>query len=282
MNLLKFHLSSLLLVPFFFVTPPAYSETPDQENASPTRVDWVLDESYDGNWRQQFDQLRWKIPALVRQTEIDLAVRIGLNFQDGWQYPISIGFVDGSPLGTENVLAYVQMYSDRGSFHQRLNINLRAYAQQGFEFEKVFAHELVHAMVNDAIGGDAALLLPVWFQEGLAVFGANQGEQLVETYGKQFYGFADQQLLNGLEGPHGALDYAEDYLAFQYLWKAHGQNAFHNFIREVIKRKGDILGALPYTCVESWVDFKKNARTFSIEELKRIGPPRRGDSSKPF
>src|SRR5689334_4921298 len=193
-----------------------------------------MDEFYNGSHQESFQKLRYSLPNLVRQTMINMAVRLGLDFQDGWRYPLAIGFEDGSPMGVENVLAYTQLLStDDGRFMQRLNINLEAYDKEQFDLEKVFAHELVHAMVNDEIGGEAAKDLPIWFHEGLAVFGADQGETMVKTYAHQYFGMGPDYIINGLEGPHGALDYAEDYLAFKYLNEKVGSNALHNFVREV-------------------------------------------------
>jgi hypothetical protein len=247
------------------------------------RHQWVLDESYDGPNRASFQKLRYLIPNLMRQTTIDVAVRLGIDFQDGWQYPLTVGFVDGSPPGVESALAYVQLMSNsRGDFAQVLAINLDAYERMGFNFEKVFAHELVHAMVNDGIGGEGAMKLPTWFHEGLAVFGSNQGESVTKTYAHQNFG-TGRSMINGLEGPHGALDYAEDYLAFKYLNERVGSNALHNFVREVVMtRKGDVPGALQYTCNLSWDEFQRRAKEYSDEQVKNFGPPRRGQDSQAY
>jgi hypothetical protein len=82
--------------------------------------------------------------------------------------------------------------------------------------------------------------------------------------------------LNGLEGPHGARDYLEDYLAFQYIHDKHGVSALQNFIRDVIARKGDIKGALDYTLHESWDEFQSNVRAYSEDQLFMVGRNLRG------
>ncbi len=247
------------------------------------RVQWVLDESYAGSHQTSFQKLRYQIPNLMRQTCINIAVRTGMDFQDGWRYPLEVGFVDGSPMGMENVLAYVQLgrMSD-GTFAQQLNINLDAYEREAFNLEKVFAHELVHAMLNDAIGGQAATTLPVWFHEGLAVFGADQGDGMVKAYANRFFGMGENAIINGLEGPHGALDYAEDYLAMKYINEKIGSNAFHNFIKEVIRTNGNIPQSLQYTCFISWPDFQEKLKEYSRQYLKDLGPSRRGGNSNPY
>lgn len=214
-----------LLISFFLTFLYIYISPAHSDDASATpgaRVEWKFDDNYQGSHRSDFDQLRWKIPNLMRQTEVNLAVRTGLNFQDGWQYPITIHVVDGAPPGIESALAWVSISSNGDGFAQSFNVNLEAYVQTQFDFEKVFAHELTHAMVNDEIGGEAAVALPTWFQEGLAVFGADQGDQMVKVYANHYFPSAASVLLNGLDGPHTALDYAEDYLAFKYLWDKKG------------------------------------------------------------
>lgn len=241
-----------------------------------------MDENYQGPHRASFNRLRNEIPVLMRQTLIDLSVRLGLDFRDGWKYPLTIGFVDQAPWGVENVLAYVQLYRTEDHFGQVLNINLASYNKEQFNFEKVLAHELTHAMINDAIGGQAAMVLPRWFHEGLAVYGAEQGDQMLKSYVYQTSGFSSSQLLNGLEIHDSAFDYAEDFLAFKYIYKKRGQASLHNFVQEVLKREGDVPGAIEYICLESWDEFQASVREFSKEEIKDIGPRRRGSYEKPY
>jgi hypothetical protein len=249
-----------LLLPSLLIAEPA-DEKP--------RVPWTMDENYEGIHTDSFNKLRAEVPILMRQTLIDLAVRCGLDFQEGWAMPLVVRFVDGSPRGAENILAFVQTH-DAGEkgWIQTLNVNLAAYDRDNFNFSKVFAHELVHAMLNDSLG-DRSGELPVWFHEGLAVYGANQGEQMVETYVSR-YGLRPDKLINGLEGPHGALDYAEDYLAFKYIHDRHGVNSLHNLVQEIIKRRGDVRGSIEATCFERWPDFQENARKFAEDEVARL------------
>ncbi len=253
--------------------------------ADPQRIPWVLDETYTGRYDKTFQEMRYDIPVILRQTLIDLSGRIGLRYQEGWRYPLVVGFTDDAPMGVENVLAYVQMFlSDEGRIKQDLKINLRAYQTEKFNFEKVLAHELVHAMLNDSLGAEASTKLPLWFHEGLAVYGADQGEQMLKSYVYQTGATDDSIITNGLENHTSALDYAEDYLAFKYIYKKHGISGLHNFIAEVAKRQGDIEAAYEYTCSESWENFQKKFVEFSKEEIKNIGvfKGRPGDMPQPY
>ncbi|MCG3203572.1 MAG: hypothetical protein KCHDKBKB_00242 [Elusimicrobia bacterium] len=235
-----------------------------------SRIAWEFDETYQGPYQNSFNKLRNEVPILMRQTMIDLAVRCGLSFYEGWQIPLVVRFSDQAPFGVESILAYVQMQTNaRGEVRQELVINLKAYETENFNFDKVFAHELVHAMLNDSLGV-ASVQLPVWFHEGLAVYGANQGENLKLATVGQMDNATVSTFINGLEGAHGALDYLEDYLAFKYIHDKHGINSLHNFIREIISRKGDIPGALEYTCLEDWNTFLKEAKTFAEKEVAEM------------
>lgn len=249
---------------------------------SADRHQWTTDETYLGAHTDSYRRLLYDVPILMRQTLIDIAVKTGLNFQDGWANPMTVGFTDTVPWGAESVLAYVQLFRTSTGIEQELRVNLGAYEKEKFDFEKVFAHELTHAMLNDELGGTAATVIPVWFHEGLAVYAADQGEKMLKSYVYSNSGYAAERLLNGLDGPHGALDYAEDYLAFRYIESRYGSNGVHAFVKDVIQRKGDIVSALDYTLHENWDDFQLHVREYGKEQIKAIGPARRGQYEKPY
>lgn len=267
----------VFLISSFFV--PLHAQSVD---ASQERHAWTLNESYTGPYKAAFDKLKWEIPILMRQTVVDISGKLGLWYEEGWRYPLTVKFVDGSPRGVENALAFVGLSVDREGIRQNLNINLEAYERDKFNFEKVLAHELTHAFLNDQLGAEAALLLPVWLQEGLAVYASGQGDQMLKYYASQFLRRPEERILNGLEGPHGPLDYAEDFLAIRYIYETHGNNSLHNFVREVVKRKGDVPGAIEYACLENWASFQENARRFSAKEIQSVSRSLRGSQGGPY
>ena len=254
---------------------------PVRAEESLQRYDWKLDENYAGAHADDFSRLRYEVPNLMRQSQIDIAVATGLDFQEGWSHPLQIRFVDGSPAGVENALAYVELITDGKRQAQRMNINLGAYAGGKFNFDKVFRHELFHAMLNDALGPDAPSL-PRWLHEGMAVYAADQGEQLINAYLTQIEAGDEERFINGLEGPHTAEDYVEDYLAFKYMRERHGANAIQAFSRTLVASKGDVPAAIRAACSEDWAGFQESARTYSIEELKRIKRTLRGTQAAPY
>jgi hypothetical protein len=264
-----------LLFSAFIVAAPVRAED------SPQRLDWKLDDTYTGAHADDFNRLRYEIPILMRQSEIDIAVATGLDFQEGWSHPLLVRFVDGSPPGVEHALAYVELLSDGKHQAQRLNINLDAYAKEKFNFDKVFRHELFHAMLNDALGPDAANV-PRWLHEGFAVYAADQGEQLISSYLSQVETGDEEKFINGLEGPHGAEDYVEDYLAIKYIREVHGVNSVQGFTRALVANKGDVPAAIQASCFEDWETFQKNAREFSLSDLRRIKRTLRGTQAAPY
>jgi hypothetical protein len=244
--------------------------TPSPAEESSARVQWKMDETYTGPHTDVYNKLRWKVPVLMRQSLIDLAVRLGLDFQEGWSVPLTIRFVDTAPQGAENALAYVMMMSNGQSRFQFLDVNLSAYANQEFDFDKVFKHELAHAMLNDALSDEASANVPVWLHEGMAVYGADQGETMLAAYVQMLGDSAKDRLVNGLDGPHGALDYGEDYLAFKYIYDVHGLNSLHNFFKDLVRRQGDVKGAIEYTCGENWERFQVNARAYALKQIEQL------------
>ena len=72
---------------------------------------------------------------LMRQTALQMSVRLGLQYEEGWAYPLVVGFVDGAPRGAESALAYVQLgTSEEAGIRQDLKINLTAYERENFNF----------------------------------------------------------------------------------------------------------------------------------------------------
>lgn len=251
--------------------------------ATPVHYEWKIEDLYTGPHQDDFNRLRYEIPNIVRQSEIDIAVTMGLNFQEGWNHPLVIRFVDGSPSGVENVLAFVELLTDGKDSMQRLNINLDAYARDRFNFEKVFRHELFHAMLNDALG-DNALNVPHWVHEGMAVFAADQGEQMLDSYLSQIEQGTEEQLLHGLpDGMLGGVDYIEAYLAIQYIRNVHGINSLQAFTRALVADNGDVTAAVQSSCNEDLGTFKANAHDYALSELRRIRRTLRGrQDSNPY
>jgi len=243
-----------------------YSQAVSQE----TRTPWKLDDSYNGPHPETFQKLRFYIPGLVNTVQLEIASKMGLDYQEGFRYPFTIGFVEEPPQKGEYALAYVRLFDDGSGFRQRLNINLDAYDRAPFDFDKVFFHEMSHVVLSDALGSDAFAKLPAWLIEGTALWVANQGEQLTRAEAHRYPGAAESILLSDLEAPRQAKLYPQYYLAIEYIVETKGIGALQNLIRDLVKGQ-PYREALAYDLGESWEAFQKNVRDFSARTIQSLG-----------
>jgi TolA-binding protein len=89
--------------------------------------------------------------------------------------------------------------------------------------EKRLLHEMVHGAMRRALGDDRYVRIPLWLREGLAVSIAGQG---VDRVRYEFTITLDvRALLNGLDSRHEPRDYAEDFLAVDYLIRCGGSGS---------------------------------------------------------
>src|SRR4029077_18607640 len=138
---------------------------------APVRVAATLAQENHGPHQTEFTSQYDRVRLLVRQAQLEVSSQLGLiQYREGFQYPMTIHFDDGAPAGVEYALAYVQLQQSEKGFRQQLVINLEQLTAHPMDFDTVFYHEMTHAVMNDAVGGEAALRIPHWVQEGLAVY----------------------------------------------------------------------------------------------------------------
>lgn len=249
--------------------------------ADPPRHPWQLDESYNGSHREAFEKLRFQIQNLVATGQLELASRMGLDYREGFRYPLTVGFVDEGPSRSEYALAYVKLWVDESGIHQRLNINLDAYERFPFNFEKVFYHEMSHVVLSDAVGADAFTKFPVWFIEGTALWVAGQGEQLTRAEAHRYPGYAEHVLVADLEGPRQALLYPQYFLAVEYIVQTKGVAALQNMTRDLVNGK-PYEESLVYNLGENWSTFQKNVRDFSARTIYNLGTGNPFEKERPY
>jgi hypothetical protein len=249
--------------------------------AGETRTPCQLDDSYDGPHQDAFQKLRFYIPNTINTTQIELASDMGLDYREGFRYPFTIGFVDEPVSGSEYALAYVQLSQGDLGFRQRMNINLEAYSQLPFNFDKVFRHEMSHAILSDAVGGDAFGKLPVWLIEGLAVWVAGQGEQLTRAQAHRYPAYAEKALVSGLEGPRRAGLYPQYFLAIEYIAKTKGIGALQNLLHDLVNER-PLREALAYNLGEDWETFQNNVRNFSVQYIRNLGTGSPFEREQPY
>jgi len=96
-------------------------------------------------------------------------------------------------------------------------------------------HELVHCLQKERWGARGEVTTPLWIKEGMAVYLSGQLEvrerALAAHVGREpVPADAVARLVNGLDGRHTLLDYAEDGVAFAGAAKRHGAKKAQQFI----------------------------------------------------
>lgn len=203
--------------------------------AAETRQPATLIREYKGAYPDQFNAQYDQIRLWVRQAQLEVSSQLGLlQYQEGFRYPLEIRFEDGAPAHAEHTLAYVGLGRNKDEFFQVLVINIAACAKNAIGLQSVFFHEMTHAVMNDAVGGQSAARLPRWLHEGLAQFIAGDGEmrlkELTKTYRKAYFlnfGF-------DLDSPEASFAYPEYYLGVKYIHEKRGITALQTLVRNLI------------------------------------------------
>jgi hypothetical protein len=251
-----------IFVVIFFVCPFAEARYPAG-----------IEKEYSGRHQEEFIAQFERVRLLTKQAQLEDSSGLGLlQYQEGFQYPLIIRFEDGAPLGVENVLAYVQLLQNGSHFAQELVVNMDATATSPMDFDKVFYHEMTHAVLNDAIGGEASLKVPHWVQEGLAQYISGEGTDRVTEAAQHFRKSQVQALLYDLDGPYSGFAYPQYYLAIEYLHEKHSVNAVQALVRNLIMGKS-IEDAIEDSTGLNWVKFQDNVREYSLGVLRDKARP---------
>ena len=134
-------------------------------------------------------------------------------------------------------------------------------------------HELVHCLQKERWGARGEVRTPLWIKEGMAVYLSGQLEarerSLAAHVGRERVPTdAVARLVNGLEGRHTLLDYAEDGAVFAGVAQRHGREKAQQFIDRLLdgmtpnEAAARVLG-------ERWAAFEASSRRYARE---RLGP----------
>ncbi|MCK6528633.1 hypothetical protein L6R50_14105 [Myxococcota bacterium] len=117
-----------------------------------------------------------------------------------------------------------------------------ALASGALRLPQTAVHEMTHALLRAAMGETYVAVDP-WFREGLAVWAAGQGQERLDNAVARAVATNRgatptlAMLLDGLPSvpgeAHGADDYAEDFLAFEWLEERAGETAVGAVARRV-------------------------------------------------
>jgi hypothetical protein len=225
--------------------------------------------THPAEFNAQFDRVR----LLVRQAQLEVSSRLGLlQYREGFQYPIAIRFEDDAPAGLENSLAYVRYSRSAAGFEQELVVNLTEMIAHPIDFDTVFYHEMTHAVLNDAVGGEATLKIPRWLQEGLAVYVSGEGDNRVELAAVSLRRSQADRLVFPLEGNAYGNAYPQYYLAIKYLLEKHSVNAVQGLVRNLIQGQSTA-EAIQDTTGLTWDEYKRNVAQYSLRTFRDLALP---------
>ncbi len=237
------------------------------------RYQAALVKDYNGRHPEEYTAQFDRVRLLVRQAQVEASARLGLiQYKEGFQYPLFIRFDDGAPPGVESALAYVQLMENKGAFAQQLVVNLDATATSPMDFDKIFYHEMTHAVLNDAVGGEATVKIPHWVQEGLAQYVSEEGKSRVIEEAQMVKKSQAHYLLADLEGPYTGQAYPQYYLAIEYLYEKHTVNAVQALVRNLILGKSTV-DAIEDSTGLNWVKFQDEVRDYSLKVFQDKARP---------
>lgn len=241
--------------------------------AGPDRQPAQILTDYHGQFQSDFTEQYDRVRLLTRQAQLEISARLGLfQYQEGFRSPMSIRFDDDAPIGIENALAYVRLGKNTdGQFAQELVVNLEATRRNPADFDQVFYHEMTHAVLNDAVGGEAGLKIPHWVQEGLAQYTSGEGDGRLRQAASHLRKTTVGALLCDLEGSYSGLAYPQYYLSIKYLYDRYSSNAIQALVRLLINGK-PAREALQEATGVSWARFQQDLRDYSLRTLQDLAP----------
>jgi hypothetical protein len=219
--------------------------------------------SYDGRHADLYAQDVDRVRLLLRQAQLEISSQLGLlQYQEGFRCPLTVRFDDAPAAGVEFALAYVQPVPTVHGFGQELVVNLDVMAQHPGDFDRIFYHEMTHAILNDAVSSVYNRALPSWVQEGLAVYISGEGPDRVRALARHYRKSQVKAAVHDLQEP--ILDYARDYMAFKTMVDKQNINTLQTFVRDLTQ------GKLPEEAVEdstgqSWDAFRQLVKDHTLE-----------------
>ncbi len=237
------------------------------------RYEAALIKEYNGSHQESFFAQYDRVRLLTRQAQLEVSSRLGLlEYKTGFASPLLIRFDDGAPGGMESALAYVRLSQSEKGLMQELVVNLDAMHSMNDQFDAVFMHEMTHAVMNDAVGGDAAMKIPHWVQEGLAQFVTDQGMTRVKEAAGRYKKSQVHALLFKLDGPFSGYAYPQYFLAIEAMHELHSINAVQAMVRNLVVGK-PVVAAVEDAAGCSWDDFQKEVRDYSLKIFQEYARP---------
>jgi hypothetical protein len=239
----------------------------------------VLQTTYDGNHPDLYAQEQDRVRILIRQAQLEISSQLGLlEYRENFRRPLTVRFDDAPVRGLEHALAYVTPRLSDGGFSQELVVNLDVMANSRLDFDRIFYHEMTHAVLNDAVVSLYDRPLPSWVQEGLAVYISGEGPERVHALSQQYKKSQVKTAVRDLEYP--VLDYARNYLAFKYMVDKQSINTLQTFVRDLTQGK-QVQEAAEDSTGLSWDAFRQNVKDYTLEIYQSQARPDLGIDLRP-
>jgi hypothetical protein len=248
----------------------------------PALRDPILLEAYDGGFKDDYIQELTRVRTFLSIAQQNIATQLGLSqYGRGFYHPVMIRFDDGAPAISQNPYFYVQSGSNK-HFQQDLMVNVEAFARRRKEsnwkdndLRNGFYYTMTQLMLNDLMKAKSIKTLPVWVQEGLAVYISGSGDSIVEEVAGKTRRSRVTDLVGELNRPFPYLSptqWARYYLAIQYIYDTGGINALQGFVRELLAGVSPA-DAILHIPSQEWVVYKKNVEAYSAKVFLQHMPP---------
>ena len=234
---------------------------------------------YAGGYKDDFPEELNRVKSFVLAAQSDIATTLGLQYGQGFIHSVTIRFDDGAPAVNENPYFYVQAKGSGDTFVQELVANVEAFAKyrSGSTYKESsvrngFRYALTELMLSDLAAGDTGKALPLWVEEGVAVFVSGDGDEVVEHVAARTHRAHASELVNDLNSPGPYLTpgaWANYYLAVKYIARA---GALQGFVREMVGG-ASTADAVLHVLGQDWPTFVSNAREFSSRSFLEHAAP---------
>jgi len=251
----------------FAATVPTAADADNSVTAQPAKI---VDQ-YNGGFKDDYPQEFVLVQSYLPTVQSEVATQLGLQFGQGFRHPVTVRFDYGAPSVNENPFFYEVSKGSGQEFSQNVVANVEAYARRKSDQSSIttglrggLRYAMTQVMLNDFIGGDPDLALPVWVQEGLAVYASGSGENFVKSVASRTAKSKTMDLTGDLNSPGPYLtaqEWARYYLAIKYIATT---GTLQTFVRDMTNGKSPA-DAVRDSLSQEWPVFETNVRKFSAD-----------------
>ena len=238
---------------------------------------------YKGGFKDDYPQELVRVRSYVLPVQSEIATLFGMQYGQGFLYPVTIRFDDGAPAVSENPYFYVQTKGTGPDFRQDVVVNVEAFAKHRSDWPAKestlrggFRYALTQVLLNDIAAGDADKALPLWAQEGLCVYASGNGEEFVKTAAERVRRSRVTELVGELNSPSPYLvpkDWALYYLAVKYVAVTGNLQAFVRDITSGQSAADTVRNSLN----EEWPAFEEHVHAYALQALASYAMPEEDD-----